>query len=98
VPDPTEDTWRSEIGPDLGRELRAARRAQGWSYRTAARRIGISPGYLWLLEAGTRAPSLDVALDLARALQLPELVVGRLLAAAVSDAGRCSPYQGGGAR
>ncbi|UQT55047.1 hypothetical protein M4V62_08030 [Streptomyces durmitorensis] len=51
----------------------------------------MSQGYLWLLEAGQRAPSVCVAEDLAAALTFRSEDYARLSAAAVVDPGRSDP-------
>lgn len=62
---------------------------QRLTIREAADLIGISHGYLYLLETGQRAPSESVARDLARVL-LPDRprAAEALLAASVPGAGR----------
>lgn len=77
--------------PEFGPALTAARRAAGLSGREAARRIGVGPGYLRNLEAGTRCPSVSVAESIAEALRLDAAARAVILAGAVSDAGRDHP-------
>ncbi|WP_405580689.1 helix-turn-helix domain-containing protein [Streptomyces sp. NBC_01092] len=74
--------------------LRAARERAGLGQREAARRTGVSQGYLWLLEAGQRAPSAVVAEMLAAVLALTDEEREQLRAAAVDDAGRSHPARG----
>lgn len=76
---------------ELGPMLRAARERAGLGLREAARRAGVSQGYLWLLEASRRAPSAAVAQVLAEVLTLTTEEREQLLAAAVNDAGRSNP-------
>lgn len=48
----------NEPAKELGRRLRAGRSAKGWTLRQAASEIGISNGYLSLIEQGeVKAPS-----------------------------------------
>lgn len=62
---------------------------QRLTIREAADLIGISHGYLYLLETGQRAPSESVARDLARVLLADRPAdAEKLLAAAVPGAGR----------
>lgn len=86
MPEDTERR-RHELGPELGAELRAARIAAGLGLRQTARLVGINNGYLSLLEAGLRAPSVDVAAELAEALVLEPELRARLLEASVARAG-----------
>jgi transcriptional regulator with XRE-family HTH domain len=77
---------RREIGPELGAELKAARQRAGLTYRAAAQRIGIAPGYLWCLEAGVRAPRIDTADRIIDSLRLEDDVADRLLDAVAPEA------------
>jgi DNA-binding XRE family transcriptional regulator len=61
-------TFRQTLGAGLGSELRTARGSRG--LRSTARELGISHGYLSLLEHGKRAPSLKVAWRLCEVLEL----------------------------
>lgn len=63
-----------------------ALRASGW--REAARKVGILPGYLCMLEHGDRCPSRAVAHDLIAALDLDPEVAAWLLEVARPNAGR----------
>ncbi len=76
----TEDTLRLAIGPELGAELREARLRGGPGLRATARRIGISHGYLALLEHGVRAPSGRVASAILDVIHLDPWAAERLLA------------------
>lgn len=61
--------------------------------RQAARRLGISPGYLSNLEAGRRCPSRSMAEQLADGLRMNERDCATLFAAAVEDVGRDHPLR-----
>lgn len=41
----------------IGKTLRKARSARGWTQQSLARRLGISTSYLGLIEQGKRVPS-----------------------------------------
>jgi len=57
--------------------IAALREAKAMTQRELAAKVGVTPGYLALLELGKRKnPSLDVVKKLARALGVP---VGELL-------------------
>ncbi|MFJ8309811.1 MULTISPECIES: helix-turn-helix domain-containing protein [unclassified Streptomyces] len=77
--------------PGFGQALAEARRTAGLGLREAARRVGVSSGYLAALEAGTRCPSVSVAEQLAEVLGLGAAGRAVVLAAAVDDAGRDHP-------
>lgn len=49
------------LPPEVAGVLRRGRRARGWSFRMAGKRTGVAFGYLHMLEAGTRVPSVVVA-------------------------------------
>lgn len=95
--------WRSptpqrHLDPLIAQSLRSARRRQGWSLRRAAEIVGISAGYLCLLEQGKRVPSTIVARSLVEVYaDLPEQIIARLEAVARRYAGRLSPYKSGDA-
>lgn len=56
--------------PEFGRRLRQLRLARGLSQRDLA--VGVvNPSYVSLLESGSRVPTLEVALQIARALDVP---------------------------
>jgi transcriptional regulator with XRE-family HTH domain len=78
---------------DLGPTLRRARVRAGLGLRDTARRIGISHGYLFALEAGERCPSLTIAAVLTEILGLSADESVILSGAAVSDAGRDHPWR-----
>lgn len=75
--------------------LRAARERAGLGVREAARQAALSGGYLANLEAGGRCPSQRVAELLASVLNLEGDERAQLYAAAVTDAGRNSPWRAG---
>jgi transcriptional regulator with XRE-family HTH domain len=52
---------RRHLDPAVAALLHRARRARGWSYRLAGKRTGVAFGYLAMLEAGRRVPSVVVA-------------------------------------
>ncbi|QKT08643.1 helix-turn-helix transcriptional regulator [Gordonia sp. X0973] len=52
----------------VGARLRALRNGRGWTLDDLAGRVGMSPSTLSRLEAGKRAPSLDLLLPLTRQL------------------------------
>jgi hypothetical protein len=68
-----------------------ARLRNGAGLRATARTVGIAPSYLVGLESSQRVPSRTVARQLADALGLNDHERARLLAVAVSDAGRDYP-------
>lgn len=89
-----ENTYRRRLPPEVATMLRRARMRRGWSFRRAAGRAGIAFGYLHMLEAGKRCPSVLVAYSLARALELDDEDRATLMAHAVNDAGRCWRWPG----
>jgi transcriptional regulator with XRE-family HTH domain len=74
--------------PSLGRMLRRARIRAGLSQGQLARTAGLTQGYVSLLEAGLRVPSLAVAEALAVPLRLTVRECHTLYGAAITDAGR----------
>lgn len=56
--------------PEFGRRLRQRRLARGLSQRKAAGDV-VAPSYISLLEGGTRTPTFEVVLHLARVLDVP---------------------------
>lgn len=78
---------------ELGPMLRSARVRAGLQMRDAARRAGISPGYLADLEHGRRCPSVAVAAELYRVLALTPDEIQTLASAAVAGRGRSNPYR-----
>lgn len=81
------DDARHQLPADLAAELRSARLRVG-GLRYCAGLVGISPGYLSLIECGKRCPSVTVAWSLRKALNLKPALTDRLLEAAVPNAGR----------
>lgn len=90
TPKKGERVWpeRRTLPPAIAAALREARQARGLGLREAARRVGVWPGYLCLLEQGKRCPSLAVAQDLVDELGLNRVLALELLALAPRDAGR----------
>jgi transcriptional regulator with XRE-family HTH domain len=87
------ESRRHDLDPAIGAMLARRRRALGWSLRIAVRRTGISFWMIGLMERGQRAPSIVLAVQLARAYRLTESDVALLLSGAVSDVGRDYPYR-----
>ena len=56
--------------PDFGRQLRGLRIQRGLSQRDVAAGA-VNPSYISLLESGTRVPTFDIAMHLARVLDVP---------------------------
>lgn len=79
---------RHLLPADLAAALRDARLTRGLGLRQTARELGISPGYLTLLEQGKRCPSVAVARDLATVMELAPELAAQLLGVARPDAGR----------
>jgi transcriptional regulator with XRE-family HTH domain len=79
---------RRTLPPAIADGLRVARHAQRLSFRAAAERVGILPGYLCLIEQGKRCPSVAVAEDLIAGLRLDPELAEQLRAVAVPDKGR----------
>lgn|ERR1017187_1860164 len=84
---------RRTISSDVGTMLAAARRAQGWSLREAARQVGCAPGTIVHLEHARRAPSVIIAEAVIAAYQLPRFRAEQLRAEAIPGAGRSSPWK-----
>jgi ribosome-binding protein aMBF1 (putative translation factor) len=89
----SEDWTSGTLPQDLAFTIAAARRARGWSCRQAAAEVGISPAHMSRLERGIRCPSVAVAEDLIRVLQLDPEDASRLLTVARPDAGRSHPLR-----
>lgn len=97
---PHDPPWRERtahrwLSPQLAAALREARLARGWSFRQAARELGVSPAGLHHLEHGVRLPSTVMAEVLIHGLGLDELTARRLRAVARPCAGRSSPFRSG---
>lgn len=73
--------------------LKVARTRAGLGLREAARHIGISSSYLADLERGSRCPSVPVAADLHRVLQLTDYEARLLASDTVAGRGRAHPYR-----
>jgi transcriptional regulator with XRE-family HTH domain len=84
---------RRVITPALAAMLANARRSRGLSLRQAARRAGCTPGTIVHLERGRRVPSVITALGIIRAYRLDPVQAEQLLAEAVDDAGKSSPWK-----
>jgi transcriptional regulator with XRE-family HTH domain len=82
---------RHTLDPAIGAMLARRRRQLGWSLRIAGRRAGISFGMIGMMERGQRAPSVVLAVHLARAYRLSDADVRLLLSGAISDVGRDWP-------
>lgn len=78
IPHAAWPVWRATLPDDLGREIRAARRARGMSLRTAAQRIGIGASYLSEIERGRKAPRTAVAEQLIAVLALDHATAAEL--------------------
>ncbi|SRR5712692_5756156 len=55
----------------LGKAIRVVRTAAGLRQRTVARRLGVSPNYISLIEGGKREPSISLLNRLAHILGVP---------------------------
>lgn len=84
-----EDSHRGQLGPELGGELRAARRRAGFTTTArGAKAAGISESHQRGMEKGVRRPSLSVAERLIETFSINPDVAGELRAVAAADAGR----------
>lgn len=68
--------------------LRAARQRRCWTLKSAAARIGCHYTYLWHLENSDRAPSVAMATDIIKGLELNREQAIALLSESVDGAGR----------
>jgi transcriptional regulator with XRE-family HTH domain len=66
--------------------LRTAREALGWTQATLAARLGVSQGYVALLERGQRQPSDALCRRLARVLDLPATTLPPVARRSTADA------------
>ena len=66
--------------------LRTAREALGWTQATLAARLGVSQGYVALLERGQRQPSDALRRRLARVLDLPATTLPAVARRSTADA------------
>ena len=76
------------LPPDVASSIRRAVEVSGLSYRRAAQRIGIDPGYLAHLASGRRVPSIAVARSLIEHLPLGSHEAARLQAVALPGVGK----------
>jgi DNA-binding XRE family transcriptional regulator len=92
----TDRAWseRATLSPELAGSLRLWRPARGAVARALAERCGCHGPTVTNLEAGRRAPSIVLAVDLAGALDLNDAEYDRLLVEA-RRAGRSSPWKTG---
>lgn len=65
------DTLLGSPGAAIGQRLRAARSQSGLTIEQLAKRSGVSPGLLSLLERGQGNPSVNTLVKLAEALAMP---------------------------
>jgi transcriptional regulator with XRE-family HTH domain len=65
--------------------LKEARDERGWTQATLAARLGVSQGYVALLESGRRQPSDALRRRLARVLQLPATSLPTTVGRATAD-------------
>ncbi len=56
---------------DYGKALRIARAASGLQQQDLAKRAGLTPSYVSLVEMGKRTPSVGAIKKLSQALQIP---------------------------
>ncbi len=55
---------------NVGKRIRSLRRASGWTLEVLAERSGLHPNFLGLVERGTKNPSLDTIVLVARGLNV----------------------------
>jgi len=60
---------------EIGETIRTLRKAAGFSQKEFARCLGISPGYLSLLETGIREPSVSFLRQVSGELKVPVSVL-----------------------
>ena len=60
---------------ELGRTLRHIREVSGRRQWQVAQAAGVTPGFLSLVEKGQRMPTLDVLTAIAKALDVPLLLI-----------------------
>jgi hypothetical protein len=68
--------------------LSQGRKGRGWSYRTAARQMGLSVGMVWMLDHGQRVPSTVVAELLIEGYKLSYAEADLVRSAALPHVGR----------
>ncbi|MFC1543931.1 helix-turn-helix domain-containing protein [Gemmatimonadota bacterium] len=76
-------TRLGRIPESMRRELREARRRQGWSQQELGRRVGLPQAHISQLETGRTVPQFDTLLDLVRVLGYDLLLIPRALVPAV---------------
>lgn len=88
------DSRRHYPPPGLGAVLATGRRRRNLSQRGLAAAVGVSPGYVAMLETDRRAPSESVADSLILTLRLDGGDRLAVLDAAIPDVGRDWPGPG----
>ncbi|GJD50585.1 hypothetical protein OPKNFCMD_3328 [Methylobacterium crusticola] len=61
---------RADAGLSLAREVKAARKARGWTLAELSAAVRLDKGYLSKVERGLKVPSVATVLNLARALDV----------------------------
>ena len=56
---------------NIGKMIKLFRTAADYSQKEFAKRIGVSPSYLSLIERGLREPRISLLKDVARVLEIP---------------------------
>jgi transcriptional regulator with XRE-family HTH domain len=84
------------LTPMVGGMLLTARKRQGWGLKKAAKEIGCDFSYLWYLEQCQRAPSVAMAADIIKGLELDQDEAMTLLAESVEGVGRSKPRRRAG--
>lgn len=84
---------RRTISGQLAAMLATVRRRRGYSLREAARRSGCTAGTIVHLEKARRAPSIITAWGIINGYRLDDTEAEMLLAEAVDNAGKSSPYR-----
>lgn len=69
--DTLPDWLKADGTQGLAREVRAARKARGWTLADLSAAVALDKGYLSKIERGLKAPSVSTVLNLARALDIP---------------------------
>lgn len=76
---PLRKVRRRRVGTVIGRRLREAREAAGLTQQKLGFKAHLHPTYISMLERGLRAPTVDVLLDLCKAIGIrPSLLLGRI--------------------
>lgn len=64
-----EERYMSDIGKTIATNVRAIRRARGFTLQEVADRAGMAKSYVWEIERGANTnPTISALLDLGRAL------------------------------